>query len=434
MSKSEEFEKLVEKFYRRNHIENHEEKYMKGFKRRLGRFLSQLDDNLIVKKIILDCIKDNYKYYSKTEISNILRGFHKSLMEQLSRNGIDFRECYFSSVLNEETYKHNSSNAMLNLYLDINEIPNNTYVQFNDIVGLEYGRNNFLKKNKGPFEVYDDRYYTIEHKRLRTEWGNRLNNKKYVILIDDYTGSGKTIISFIRMLEKYISSDIKIIIFCIHATTNAKENIKMFLDDEGIKGQIVSYEESDKYFSGASEKQNVIKSFGNFSNSLGYEETESVLTTYRNTPNNTLELFWNDNLIDNGWRSLFPRDKKNEGSFKFMSSWVKERNKLQWFMRYKEIPEEIREKAIVLIYIKNNKKQKSNIVEIELSQIICYTDIVLQECQDEDLIELINNTYKLSRHGLEILKQFGLENVTFRRIQNDFTDIGEQKELPLLHL
>lgn len=58
----------------------------------------------------------------------------------------------------------------------------------------------------------------------------------------------------------------------------------------------------------------------------------------------------------------------------------------------------------MLLYIKNNKKLKSIIVEIELSHIVCYTDSVMQECQDENLIELIDNTYKLSEQGLDFFK------------------------------
>ena len=112
MSNSEEFNLLVQKFYSRNHIKDHEEKYIKGFRRRLGRFLSQLDDGSEVKQIILDCIKDNYKYYSKAEILTVLKKLHESLVAQLSCRGINFSECHFSSILNKETYKHNSSNAI----------------------------------------------------------------------------------------------------------------------------------------------------------------------------------------------------------------------------------------------------------------------------------------------------------------------------------
>lgn len=434
MSNSEEFNLLVQKFYSRNHIKDYEEKYIKGFRRRLGRFLSQLDDGSEVKQIILDCIKDNYKYYSKAEILAVLKKFHESLVEQLSYRGTNFSECHFSSILNKETYKHNSSNAILNLYIDINELPNHAYYEFTDILDLEYGRAKFLEKEDGEFSHYDDRFYRLESERLKVEWKRRLSNKKYLILIDDYTGSGKTIIDFIKLIKKYVGDDIRLIIYCIHATKVSKNTVNEFLSVEGLNGQIESHEESDMYFANAYEKQNIIKSFGKFSHPLGYEETESVLTTYRNTPNNTLELFWNDNLIDNGWRSLFPRDKKNEGSYKYMSDWVKERNKLQWFMTYKEIPEEIRDQTVVLLYVKNNNRQRSNIVEIELSQIICYTDSVMQECQDKNLIELIDNTYKLSEQGLDFLKQLKLNEVTFRRIKKDFMEIGEQKELPPLRL
>lgn len=68
MSKKDDFNQLVKNFYDNNKIdENNDEKYMKGFRLRLGKFISQpqLKENQDVQKIVVDCIANDYKYYSK---------------------------------------------------------------------------------------------------------------------------------------------------------------------------------------------------------------------------------------------------------------------------------------------------------------------------------------------------------------------------------
>ncbi len=116
-----------------------------------------------------------------------------------------------------------------------------------------------------------------------------------------------------------------------------------------------------------------------------------------------------------------------------MSEWVKERKKLLWFITYRKIPENIQLKIIVLLYIKNNLKL-SSIVEVELSNIICYTDAIIQECQDENLIELTNQKYQLLNGGIELLKSNSLDKVKFNQIQNEYESIAKQKEIPLLKI
>lgn len=432
MDKREDFNRLVQNFYSRNKIDiDCTEKYMRGFRRHLGQFLSQIEEES-VKKIISDCIENDYKYYSKAVISQALINLHNSLSDNLIDNGGDINECLFASILNAKTYKNNSSNGMVRLYLENNNLPNHYCYEFYDIADLEYRRRKFTSANTEE-KKYFSHYYDKESDRLKEKWKNRLQDKKYLILLDDYSGSGRTIHKFLKLIKKYIDPNIIIIIYCIHITSKAKGKIENYFENEGVSGQVVSYHSSDEFFNTSPENRDIIKDFGEFNSPLGFDNTESVLTTYRNTPNNTLELFWNDKLKNNGWRSLFPRDKKNGVNYEDMSEWVLERKKLNWFLAYHKIPKKNSDKVKALLYIKNNKKNKT-ITEIELSQIICYTDSIIQECQHENLIRLENNMYFLSESGSTFLKSYSFDKVRFTNIRTEYTKSGEQKEIPLLNL
>lgn len=359
MNTNTEFEKLISNFYQRNSISSpSDEKYLQGFRRHLGQFLSQIDDES-VKQIVANCISNTYRYYTEKEIKSVLRDFHQNLINQLTERQLELNDCHFASILNSQTYKHNSSNAMLNLYLDINNLPNSIYYNFYDVADLEFGRKNFLSETNQDFNHYNDEFYNKESKRLKAEWEERLANKNFLILFDDYAGSGNTVKKFIKMIRKYVNNDLIIVIYFIHLTARAETRIKNFLNQNEIRYIVGSYEKSDKFFSENTENRIQIKNFKNFDNPLGYDNTESVLTTYKNTPNNTLEMFWNDRVDDGGWRALFPRNKKSGGNYRGMSEWVKERKKLLWFITYRKIPENIQLKIIVLLYIKNNLKLSS---------------------------------------------------------------------------
>ncbi|CYV16931.1 hypothetical protein HO918_01690 [Streptococcus suis] len=105
MSRSEEFNQLVKSFYDRNF-----EKYMSGFRLRLGKFISQqqLKENQDVQKIVVGCIANDYKYYSEELIKSFFSQFHSQFTAQLSKRGWDIeKDVYFLNILNKETYKAN---------------------------------------------------------------------------------------------------------------------------------------------------------------------------------------------------------------------------------------------------------------------------------------------------------------------------------------
>ena len=79
--------------------------------------------------------------------------------------------------------------------------------------------------------------------------GRKIVEKKYLILFDDYAGSGNTVKRFIKMIRKYVNNDLIIVIYFIHLTARAETRIKNFLNQNEIRYIISSYEKSDKFFS-----------------------------------------------------------------------------------------------------------------------------------------------------------------------------------------
>ena len=438
MSKKDDFNQLVKNFYDNNKIdENNDEKYMKGFRLRLGKFISQpqLKENQDVQKIVVDCIANDYKYYSEELIKKFFSKFHTQFKTQLSEHGWDIeKDVYFLNVLNKETYKANSSIDMVNLYIKVNQLPNEQFKQLSSVMDIEVKYERYLA-GYVQYGYYNEDIYHKE-KILQVEsWKNRLKNKKILVLIDDYSGTGSTIDDFITKIKDYIPSDIHIFVICVHVTEDAKIRIETSLKTNNFKGQVVHYEVSQKYFKDDLINEKLIEKFerevvrpSRKKDILGFDSTESVVTTYRNTPNNTLSLFWSENPNEISWRALFPRDHKDGKLHAGFSKWVTERNKVKWFMEYMQVPDENKEKAIVIISIVENVNKDASMTESELSRIICYTDDIIQECLVEQLLERTDNYYNVSSFGSAFLKSINLENSSWKKIDSEFKINGEQKE------
>ncbi|MBR6574223.1 MAG: hypothetical protein IKK61_04455 [Clostridia bacterium] len=151
-----------------------------------------------------------------------------------------------------------------------------------------------------------------------------------IIIVDDYAGTGKTLI---RTIKELISanrdvSNSQIYLLAIHMTQKAETKIRTFAEDNSLHVQILSLEQSEEAFRGGylfetieAEKQRrnyleVCKRFG-VKYEMGYGNIQSLVAFKYNTPNNTLGLFWQD--LD-GFAALFPREKKSETSLSAMQN------------------------------------------------------------------------------------------------------------------
>lgn len=144
---------------------------------------------------------------------------------------------------------------------------------------------------------------------------------KELVIVDDYSGTGKTFIKTIdRMLK--VTDKVKgtnFYFLTLHITERANLEIKEYAEHKGISIKIISLDYSDEAFkknyiyneieaeqkkrqyAEMCTKQNVDRYV------LGFEDVSSLVAFHYNTPNNTLGLFWQD-LAD--FTALFPRKKR----------------------------------------------------------------------------------------------------------------------------
>ncbi|WP_455161187.1 phosphoribosyltransferase-like protein [Streptococcus timonensis] len=451
MTTNPEFDVLVTTFYERNSLNvDYCDKYMKGFRNRLGKFISQKELELRpdVKHIVVDCIKNHYQYYSQQKIEEIFSSFHSAFIKYLASKGFSVeKNVHFLSILNKETYKANSSLDMISLYNKVNNIANYKYKQMSSVIDNEVGYERYLNNKSDDYnnesddynnesdgyKFHDDKYYNNTKARLQDQWKGIFKNTEYIVLIDDYSGTGSTIDDFLTLTKDYIPDDIFILVFCIHMTEIAEERILDSFSRNSKNGAVRYFEKSKKYFHNNETSENLIEHFesevvgpARKINILGFKKTESVVTTYRNTPNNTLSLFWSDRPEDKTWRSLFPRDEKDGKIHNKFSRWVKEKHKVNWYLDYKKIEDDEKDKVIVLIYISSQVNNSAELIELELSKLICYTDDAIQVCLEEGLIEQTANCFYISDQGTTFLNSVGLNKISWDDINDTFHIVGEK--------
>jgi len=153
---------------------------------------------------------------------------------------------------------------------------------------------------------------------------------KVLVIIDDFSGSGETLIKTLKHFAD-INIEIKrtkIFFLVLHITTDACMNIKKYAIENEFNLEIIFLHKTDKTFKEnyiyreydcknkkdsyieLCKEKNVIES-----NILGNYDTESLVSFEYNTPNNTLGLFWHK---DDNFNSLFSRHKKYNPTLKKM--------------------------------------------------------------------------------------------------------------------
>jgi len=436
LKKETDFNKLVSNFLERNDIkEEKEEVYLKYFPRKLWVFLHQESWKSFeeIQAIIENCIEKDYCYYSEKKIKEIFHQFHKGLKKEFIKRLIAIeKNVYFIPVCNKETYKANSSLDMLSLYLKANNMQNSQYKQMNSIVDLEVKRERALNNFKDYLHYKDDEYYLREKKLEKEKWENNLKNIKCVVFLDDYTGSGSTIKDFINIVADYLPKNIEIKIFCIHGTSEAKDVIESALNSNNIKGSVIFHRQSEPYFQMNPQTKEIVHNFekkivrpNRYKDILGFKATQSVVTTYRNTPNNTLSLFWNDNPSNPVWKALFPRRDKDNKIPNGFSCWVKNKEELEYFLSCRDSIHDDDEKIEIikiLIYLSNNAEKSKLSNAIELTQIICYYEDIMQECLAKELVKENSNNFEVTKAGKNMLEKHGLLEIKWTKIHQFFVE------------
>ncbi|MBC5638450.1 hypothetical protein H8S33_16860 [Ornithinibacillus sp. BX22] len=417
-----DFDSTIEKFLNNNEITNSEEEYVKNFRQKSGRFLGQskIKQTPEVGNILLRMLGE-YKYYSRQYIENIFENFYEYLVPRVRESST-----IYSPISSEKDFtRMNSSYFYLQKFLEINNLSNEHAINLSSLY-LEV-ENKYFKKTLSHYNEKNKSTETNQKKEI-TKIYNKLKYIDTVVFIEDFSGTGDTIKKFLKIAAEMVK-DKKVIIFVIHVTERAKNNIIDSFDEFGYKDATLKFEnESKGFFENYEEfkgdrikllkfEKDVLES----EHPLGFKESEALVTFYRNCPNNTISSYWwseNEN-----WRALFKR--KNKILDFFGEKKIKELYEAILYNLSLIIPKELSKKfeIKVILYLLYLNEFPNDVEDFEIKRILGYNDKQLLEQQNNLLSKgWIESQGNLTSKGREILAELKLSKV-------DFSDLTKSKSL-----
>ena len=277
------------------------------------------------------------------------RGSRKKMLDKIERWLLQFEDDEKSEMLSLLSHfdyysQNNLSIAVVDLYNKFKKECPDEEVVFSKVekdIGTSYSNilfTEFWLKNN----LYD--YTQDSLSNIISE-----NDIKNIVIVDDYFGSGKTIIKYLTKLLQ-LSDQLKdrnIFILVLEGSFVGKQAIEKFAKDNQLNITIVA----NKYSKKAFDSDNVYsltevdfhrtkysdiydKRINNNEYKFGYGEIEALVSFYYNTPNNTLGLFW-QNVC--GFHGLFERHKKENTTLTSMRKRIRQQNNLKQFEIIKNV-------------------------------------------------------------------------------------------------
>jgi hypothetical protein len=487
--------KIIKKFYKRNFITfetTKSERYLDDFRNKLVFFLKRIQKEENGKEILeltVNMLKEHYRYYSKESFDGFYNFTFDKVREFYTESFGDIKDCKFSSILNKDPYVYNSSEHMLSIFADKLEIHNQLIDSvIKKIFTIEYNlstlQNNISEQR---LKISNDLREFIINKTNRKRIANKINDAhkkleetlsnyyrvedeirirkrktkaifkeiKFLVLLDDFSGSGETIIDYLSILQNYLPPTVRVLIFCLHGMYDAEQNLIEWSRNNEISNVTFTFMNLEKKFFDELEFpiQNAQTKLEDFEENsvldeeekekkyiLGYDNTQALVTNYRNTPNNTFSIFWKKSE-NKKWKPLFPRNEKYT---------TKEYNQFdnpqRTFIRqnvrdyYKKNPINYPEFSdfemigiiIFLVYINQNEKKyftnEDNDVVIELVK--DYNSNVLQDCLDHGFLKKSRGHYTFSELGLELLNNLELSNSSLESLSESIVFEAEDRLTP----
>lgn len=252
MSEKAVIDNLLKKCYLNWNILE-EDARIREFKEALPLFLNEIGDD---EELVMSLF-DKFYYYSHIEINKKLEELY-SKIKAIN----DYDEDYaIYTILKSCTDKLNSSSEYLLEFCKINDI--NKYNRFSGIDNISE-------------EIWD--------------------NIKYIVLIDDFCGSGKTLKKYITRNKTRLEG--KTVVYAVvHIMSQSLDIIQSEANELGLNVEVIFCDVSKKAFENfPDEKEQFIlfsKNRGILDSDdiLGFDKTESLIAYYNNTPNNTLGVF-----------------------------------------------------------------------------------------------------------------------------------------------
>ena len=232
---------------------------------------------------IINKLLANFDYYSHAAVNDYLKKSHQRLMEDYD---LELEYTAFVILPNQRGTLNSSVSYILE-YQHINGISKyNIVLDFRDII---------------PY----------------------LEKIKTIICIDDFCGSGKTFLDFIKKYLEYLTGK-NIYYVVIHTMQDAKNEIYSFSKENDVDINIISTNISDKAFSInydlGNRKETFIRESGKIGIKsqyvLGFNGSEALVSFYNDTPNNTLGVFWKETSMNT---PLFPRKNDKRPAWQIMN-------------------------------------------------------------------------------------------------------------------
>lgn len=228
------------------------------------RFESWIANISIENKSLFERIFCDIEYYSENDLRSNLQSLYGSINKK-----DDFIDNTLVLAIESQYSKFNSSMYMTGFLVEANNIAAN--------------------------------YCTMEEMKAKNY------KPKNIVFCDDFIGSGKTIIDFINKHTDLIR-DKKIYIICIHCMNEGENSIRNFAKKNGLDIEILFHKTKNKYFS--DDKKDEKNEYTSeckkmkIKHPLGMYESEALVVTYKNTPNNTLGVIWEETEKN---EPVFPR-------------------------------------------------------------------------------------------------------------------------------
>ncbi len=478
---------ILKKFYARNSISTEElrsERYLVDLHPNLLYFLQQFKgkNEEVVYDLIICILAKYYIYYSVNSFQNFYDFAYESVKEQYTSTIVlaDIGKCKFAPILNKDPYIYNSSVHMLSLFMDRHDIQSHLADRYiRELIKLEYN----LSKNKNSIaeieQVISDNerelnsdinkssnnikqiqesiensknkldnyksycnYINQEIKKAHSKLKKSYSKTEFLVLLDDYSGSGETIIDYLNILQKYLPEKIKVLVFCLHAMSVAEQTLDEWrMKNTNLNVVFYFYSTDEKFFdkleklpqNHSTNLKDIKSKLTDFEEkylletddkkyALGYNDTQSLVTNYRNTPNNTFSIFWkrSKNLK---WSPLFPRREKhdskkyipfNANERQLIRKSVFEKCKNQYIGSHDIYNKEGVALVIFLIYVNNNNKkyfknEDNTVVELLVKD---YNRNVLQDCLKHNLLKDLHGHYELSEFGQNTINNLALSSTS----------------------
>lgn len=277
MEQEIEFDAFIDKCLEKWSDGEVDDRRLEFFKEHFNSWINQLPAEYHEDILVL---LDNFLYFTRKNVNKYLEGLHNKL--ESDRNYKVSQKNTAHAFIISKDGKSNSSNDYWHNYKLINNLNGNCYADL---------------------------------KSEEIKW-NKINN---VVFIDDFSGSGQ---SFLEELEKHKEKlkDKTVVFLTVCIMENAIKNIKAYGNTNKINIDIFSVKSQDKAFEcdyfdcNESSKNKILKmscKIGLINKEddtfLGWNDSQSLVSFYNNTPNNTLKFIRQDS---EKYFSLFPRGRQ----------------------------------------------------------------------------------------------------------------------------